>query len=163
MNSKSINIIRPTLVISKNTALNNIAQMTTKAEKSGVIFRPHFKTHQSSEIGEWFRDFCIRQITVSSVQMAEYFAEHGWSDITIAFPVNILEIENLRQLSKKINLNLLVESADTVRYLVKHLSTSYHPDLQTHSGTVGHGAGIIRRLPASSWTSPYFLSHLSRT
>jgi len=29
--------------------------------------------------------------------MAEYFARHSWNDITIAFPVNILEIANINR------------------------------------------------------------------
>lgn len=84
-------------------------------------FRPHFKTHQSMEIGEWFRAFGVNKITVSSVTMAEYFAANNWNDITIAFPVNIREINSINNLAKKTTLNLLVESVETVEFLVHNM------------------------------------------
>lgn len=114
-------ISKPTLLLNKQKALKNIERMTQKAQRSSVRFRPHFKTHQSAQIAEWFREFGIDAITVSSVEMAMYFAQHGWKDITIAFPVNILEIENINRLASSINLVLLVESKETVTFLAENL------------------------------------------
>ena len=81
----------PTLLIHKEKAERNIRRMADKAKRSCVIIRPHFKTHQSVEVGELFRQQGINQITVSSVSMAQFFATHGWDDITLAFPVNLRE------------------------------------------------------------------------
>ena len=103
-------IIEPTLLLDKKKCLKNIAEMTKKAERHKVTFRPHFKTHQSKEIGRWIRAFGVDKITVSSLKMAEYFAEDDWRDITVAFPVNLLEIKRINRLAAKIKLNLLVES-----------------------------------------------------
>ena len=69
--------------------------MAAKAKNNNIIFRPHFKTHQSKKVGEWFREEGVDKITVSSVSMAKYFIEHNWKDITIAFPFNILEIDDI--------------------------------------------------------------------
>jgi len=66
-------IKKPTLVLDENKCRSNIAMMAEKAKRSGVIFRPHFKTHQSVTIGNWFRDEGIENITVSSVTMASFF------------------------------------------------------------------------------------------
>ena len=52
---KEIN--RPTFVLDKQICLRNIEKMAKKASEHGLRFRPHFKTHQSAEIGEWFRSF----------------------------------------------------------------------------------------------------------
>jgi D-serine deaminase-like pyridoxal phosphate-dependent protein len=114
-------ITRPTLLIDKRRALVNIHQMSHKANQNEISFRPHFKTHQSARIGKWFRKEGISKITVSSVEMAAYFANYGWDDITIAFPVNILEISEINQLAKKIKLGLLVESNETIRFLGENL------------------------------------------
>lgn len=95
--------------------------MAAKAADAGVKFRPHFKTHQSAEVGCWFREAGVDSITVSSVSMAEYFAGNGWSDITIAFPVNIHEIDEINELAGKIDLNLLIESAETAEFLSQNL------------------------------------------
>jgi len=83
----------------------------------GLAFRPHFKTHQSAEIAEWFRKKGVNKCTVSSIDMAQYFANHGWEDITIAIPVNILEIDKIIELSKIIKLNLLVDQLETCQIL----------------------------------------------
>lgn len=114
-------IIRPTLVVDKKVCLRNLERMAKKAANLKLRFRPHFKTHQSAKIGEWFRLYGIEAITVSSVQMAEYFAANGWKDITVAFPVNILEIDNINRLASGIKLGLLVENTEAAGFLAKHI------------------------------------------
>ncbi|MFC1492431.1 alanine racemase [candidate division KSB1 bacterium] len=115
------NIIKPTLIINKERVQNNIKTMAEKAWFSGVRFRPHIKTHQNADIGYLFREAGIESITVSSIDMAKYFAGHGWKDITIAFPVNILQMEDLRNLAGTVKLGLLVESENTVRSIGEKL------------------------------------------
>jgi D-serine deaminase-like pyridoxal phosphate-dependent protein len=116
-----LNIIRPTLLIDETKCRHNIHNMKQKAERNGAIFRPHFKTHQSGVIGEWFRQAGVKAITVSSVEMAGYFVLHGWEDITIAFPVNLLEIDRINEYSKRIQLNLLLEDPETASLLSEKL------------------------------------------
>jgi D-serine deaminase-like pyridoxal phosphate-dependent protein len=111
-----VKIIRPTLLVDKEICLRNMERMAQKAAEHNLRFRPHFKTHQSLKIGKWFRQFGVEAITVSSVQMAEYFAGDGWNDITIAFPVNILEIDNINRLASGIKLGLLVENTKAATY-----------------------------------------------
>lgn len=115
-------IIRPTFIIDKNICLRNIERMVQKAKNNNLKFRPHFKTHQSAVIGNWFRDFGVHSITVSSVQMAEYFAANGWTDITIAFPLNILEMDNINRLAANIHLNLALENKQAAEVLSKKLN-----------------------------------------
>ncbi len=110
----------PTLLIDRSIVLQNIDRMIKKAIDSNVIFRPHFKTHQSEAIGEIFRSKGIEKITVSSVSMASFFAEKGWKDITIAFPLNILEMEQVNQLASAIQLNVLIESEYVASFLQKN-------------------------------------------
>jgi len=119
-----ISIKKPTLVLNSGICHENIRAMASKAAEKDVIFRPHFKTHQSAKIGEWFRAEEVTAITVSSVSMAQYFATHGWRDITVAFPVNLLEIDEINQLAAKIQLNLLIESVETACFLSSELKTS---------------------------------------
>jgi D-serine deaminase-like pyridoxal phosphate-dependent protein len=73
-----LNIKKPTLLLDSDICKRNISGMSAKALEQNVFFRPHFKTHQSAAIGEWFMDAGVTAITVSSVSMARYFAEHGW-------------------------------------------------------------------------------------
>jgi D-serine deaminase-like pyridoxal phosphate-dependent protein len=87
-----------------------------------VRLRPHFKTHQSAEIGTWFRAEGVDRITVSSLDMASYFADHGWDDITVAFPVNLREIDKINRLAAHVRLHLLVDAVSTVQRLAASLA-----------------------------------------
>ena len=121
---RKLNIQKPSLLIDKPRVLKNIEKMALKAKNAGISFRPHFKTHQSAEIGEWFKQHGVKAITVSSVDMAEYFVRAGWDDITIAVPVNVLEMNKINQLSKKVHLGLLVDSTETVKILENKIDNS---------------------------------------
>ena len=113
-------ITKPTLLLDEKKCRENIQLLVKKAQKNGVDFRPHFKTHQSIEIGNWFKELGVNKICVSSLDMASYFSK-DWNDITVAFPTNILEIDTINELSEKIQLNLLVESKETLYYLSENL------------------------------------------
>ncbi|MEE4310396.1 MAG: alanine racemase [candidate division KSB1 bacterium] len=117
-------ITSPTLLLDKNRVKRNIENMTRKADSKGITFRPHFKTHQSIEIGRWFRECGVHKITVSSVKMAHYFAADGWSDITIAFLVNPREIAEISSLAEYVSLGLLIDSLDALDPLVRKLKQS---------------------------------------
>src|SRR5512140_3613959 len=110
-------IVKPTLLVDESRVRGNIARMAEKARRQGVRFRPHFKTHQSVEIGEWFREEGVHQITVSSLDMAEYFAAAGWDDITLAFPVNLRQLPGLSSLAWRVRLGLLIESPESAAAL----------------------------------------------
>ncbi len=107
----------PTFLINEGICRNNIRKMAQKAKDSEVIFRPHFKTHQSAHIGKWFKEEGVSSITVSSVTMADYFARHGWKDIFIAFPFNIHEMDAVNHWASQIKLHLAVESERITRFL----------------------------------------------
>lgn len=113
----------PTLLLDEEKCRRNIRNMASLARENDVVFRPHFKTHVSREIGEWFREEGVNKITVSSLRMAEYFADGGWKDILVAFPVNILETETINRLAQKCVLSLLVESSDTLQFLSENLTS----------------------------------------
>lgn len=125
---------RPTLLLDQRKVRANIGRMAAKAKENDVGLRPHFKTHQSAEIGDWFRDFGVKAITVSSVDMAVAFAEAGWDDILVAFPVNLRQIEAINQLAGSIKLGLLVESADTAKRLDEMLTADVEIWLKIDAG-----------------------------
>lgn len=122
MSSLFDTIEKPTLLLDEAAARRNIQRMACRAKAAGAAFRPHFKTHQSAEIGEWFRSDGVTQITVSSVDMALYFARHGWTNITIAFPANLRQQRDLAALARQIHLGLLVESVETIQRLASVLN-----------------------------------------
>ncbi len=125
----------PTLLVDKEKCFTNIKFMSEKAIRHNLIFRPHFKTHQSHEIGKWYREFGVNKITVSSLCMADYFVSDGWNDITVAFPVNILEIDRINFLAEKIPLNILITSKDVVTILNKSLKHKINFFIKIDTGT----------------------------
>lgn len=117
-----MNITRPTLLLDEKRCRANIRRMVEKAKRNNIVLRPHFKTHQSHEVGRWFRQEGVNACTVSSVRMASYFAQDNWKDITVAFPLNHLEVAEINRLAKDIQLNLLAVNADSLQGLLPNLS-----------------------------------------
>ena len=109
--------------------------MVQKATDSNCDFRPHFKTHQSVTIGEWFREKDVSGITVSSVSMAEYFHKAGWNDITIAFPFFTAQIDGLIQLNQSCKLRLFVNNADDVHLLSESLKNEFRVYIELNTGS----------------------------
>lgn len=132
---------KPTLVVYPEICQENIRRMTGKAKRNGVNFRPHFKTHQSTQIGEWYRNEGVTNITVSSVSMAEYFADAGWNDITIAFPFNSLEIDKINALASRIQLNVIVSSLTAAENLVRLATQNLRVFIEVDAGY--HRSGIL--------------------
>lgn len=115
-------IRKPTLIVDLKRAERNIKRMLDKFKAKNIQFRPHFKTHQSQYIGELYRKEGVKKCTVSSVSMAQYFADAGWSDITIAFPANVLEAAAMNGLAEQVKLQILVDSIEKVELLASGIS-----------------------------------------
>ncbi len=126
-------ITQPTLLLDEKICRSNIQNMLEKAKKHDCVLRPHFKTHQSAEIGKWFLQAGITKCAVSSLGMALYFAQAGWKDITVAFPLNVLERDKVNELAEQIDLNLCIESTETAQIL---------------SGFIKHKVGVFIKVDA---------------
>lgn len=153
LNLNTLNITKPTLLLDKARALRNIERMARKAKSSNVSFRPHFKTHQSAGVAEWFRDQGVNAITVSSVDMASYFVDNGWNDITIAFPLNIRELDRVAKLAESIRLGVLVDSELAIQALSKSIKTSLHVWFKIDTG---YGRAGIK------WDNPDIIISLAK-
>lgn len=132
-------IDQPTLLLDSARARANIRHMAQKAREQGVRFRPHFKTHQSARIGEWFRAEGVEAITVSSVEMAEYFADAGWTDILIAFSANWHQTARMNRLAQRVRLGVLIESQETAQYLAGRISAGVDAWIKVDVGAARTG------------------------
>jgi len=132
-------ITEPTLLLNEDICKANIRRMVQKARSNGLAFKPHMKTHQSAAVGDWLRNSDIEAITVSSVKMAEYFATHGWRDITIAFPCNVRQIDRVNKLADKATVTLLINNLHAVEVLQKELENAVkaYIEIDTGSGRTG--------------------------
>lgn len=172
-NLNGMKINKPTLVVDLDRVEANIRRMATKMQDNGLIFRPHFKTHQSHFIARIFRKYGVEKCTVSSVSMAAYFAQDGWTDITIAFPANVLEAEEMNDLAARIQLNILVDSVEKVNLLASRISASVTLFIEVDTGYFRSGifhenvdemAKIIDAIISfRHFTFAGFLSHTGNT
>lgn len=135
-----IHIKQPTLLLDKKKCISNIENMLDRAKRCNLSFRPHFKTHQSAEVAEWFRELGVDKIAVSSLKMAQYFADNKWEDITVAMPINLREMDIVDELAGKIKLNILVESAESIHHLEAELNNKVNAYIKVDTGY--HRTGI---------------------
>lgn len=121
------------VLIDASRAQRNIERMQRKADSAGVTLRPHFKTHQSVDIGRWFRQAGTESIAVSSVSMAQQFERAGWRDILIAIPLNPRELSAVNQLAAGCTLTLTIENEAALAALSR-LSHQVHVMLEIDAG-----------------------------
>lgn len=128
-------ITRPTLLLDQKKMIANLERMLEKANRTGTELIPHFKTHQSKEIGQLFEERGVKKITVSSMKMAEYFDLHGWKDITVAFPFNPLEIDAANRLiGQGVLLTILVSDPSVIPLLYKRLQGKVNVLVEVDAG-----------------------------
>jgi len=125
---------RPQAVIFEDTCRQNIKKLVARAGKNNAACRPHFKTHQSHEVGKWFKDEGVSAITVSTPDMARYFSRDGWTDITIAFPFYKAQIQGIKELSSRSNLRLFVKTQEDCRFLSQSLNNPVDVMIEIDAG-----------------------------
>ncbi|MBS0011087.1 MAG: alanine racemase [Bacteroidales bacterium] len=127
-------ITGPQLMIDRKKCLANIEHISGKARDNNVVFRPHFKTHQSLTIGRWFREYGVDRITVSSLQMAAYFARDGWKDILVGIAYNPREYSLYEELSARCRLLATVSCPETARILAAQCRFPLEVMIKTDTG-----------------------------
>lgn len=154
----ALNSLRtPALLLDVDVLERNLQTMAERTDGLGVRLRPHIKTHKSVEVAERQRTLGARGITVSTLFEAEVFAEHGFDDITWAFPLVLSRLDQALTLAEHTTLRLVVDSEQAVDAL-ETAGKTVHVWLKIDCGY--HRAGVdptapqaeqlARRLAASS-------------
>lgn len=104
----------PALVVDLDKLEANIATMAEKTRRLGVSLRPHIKTHKCIEIAQMQQAAGCRGLTVSTLYEARVFADHGFDDLTWAFPLILNRMPEVRELAERLTLRLLVDSAAAI-------------------------------------------------
>lgn len=129
----------PALVIDLDKLEANIQRMADKCNQLGVSLRPHIKTHKCVEIARMQDEAGCQGLTVSTLHEARVFADHGFEDLTWAFPVILNRLAEVRELSEKVTLRLVVDSAEAVDALEAE-NHPFHVWLKIDCGY--HRAGV---------------------
>jgi len=130
----------PAFIVDKAIVQRNCDRMREKAHASGVIFRPHTKTHKTEEIARMQHGGAIGPVTVSTLAEGEFYADRGWRDITYAFPIAPDKLDRAAALASRIDrLNILIDHHDALR-AIEESGHSFDVFLKVDCGY--HRAGV---------------------
>ncbi len=129
----------PALLLDIDKLEANLGAMAARARALGVALRPHVKSHKCIEIGRMQRSLGATGISVATLEEARAFADHGFDDITWAFPLILSRTEEAMELAERVTLRIVIDSPDA---LVRLRGTGYpfHVWLKVDCGY--HRAGL---------------------
>jgi D-serine deaminase-like pyridoxal phosphate-dependent protein len=107
-------LVTPSLLLDRERLERNIRRLAERARKLGVVLRPHMKTAKSIDVARRIFPREPGPITVSTIAEAEYFAGHGFRDMTYAVglsPASALRAMELRRRTG-VDLQLLLDTVD---------------------------------------------------
>lgn len=107
----------PALILDLDRLERNLRRMGERAARLGVALRPHIKTHKCLEIARLQRDLGCSGLTVSTLHEARLFAEHGFDNLTWAFPVILTRLDEALEVARRVDLGLVVDSMEALTAL----------------------------------------------
>jgi D-serine deaminase-like pyridoxal phosphate-dependent protein len=114
----------PCLVVDRDVMDANLVAMASRARDLGVALRPHAKTHKCLEVARRQLAFGAVGLTVATVGEAEVFADAGFTDLFIAYPVWAAGVRGarLRALAERVALGVGVDSGEGVELMARVLA-----------------------------------------
>lgn len=104
----------PALLLDLEVLERNLRNMAERCRKLGVSLRPHIKTHKCVEIANGQRELGASGITVSTLHEGKVFADHGFEDLTWAFPLIPGRALEAARLAERARLGIVVDSAEAL-------------------------------------------------
>ena len=140
----------PALLLEEGRMKKNIARMREQLARLKVSFRPHVKTAKCVEAALAMCDGRTGPITVSTLREADYFADHGFTDILYAVGITSNKMEHVAALLKRgVKLTVILDSQDAANTLASQansLPTPLHALIEIDCD--GHRAGVLPESPA---------------
>src|SRR5690554_7195563 len=115
----SLTIDTPFLAVDIDVMDRNLQRAADDARRRGVALRPHAKTHKVPQIARRQLALGAVGLTLATVSEAEVFADAGFTDIFIAYPVWPSEARaaRLRALAERVSLRVGVDSVESAEAL----------------------------------------------
>ena len=105
----------PAVLIEQPRVLDNIDRMQEAADRRGIRMRPHAKTHKSPVVARWQIDRGAIGICCAKLGEAEVFADAGFTDIRVPYPINPIHAPRVLRLLERTNLSFIVDHLDVAR------------------------------------------------
>jgi len=99
----------PAILIDRATALRNLDRMQAAAAARGIRLRPHTKTHKSPVVARWQIDRGAAGICCAKLGEAEVFADAGFGDIRLPYPINPVNAPRVIALLDRTRLSFIVD------------------------------------------------------
>ena len=130
----------PCLVLDEGALDRNLARMSDRAIAAGVDLRPHCKTAKCVEVARRATAPHSGAIAVATLKEAEYFADHGFTDILYTVNLEPSKFGRIAALQRRgLAMSAVVDSVEAVQLLsasqeklVKPLSLYVELDSGTH-------------------------------
>ncbi|MGE5523101.1 MAG: DSD1 family PLP-dependent enzyme [Rhodospirillaceae bacterium] len=106
----------PALVLDEPRMLRNIERMRSHLASLGVAFRPHLKTCKSIDVARHMMTAPNGPATVSTLKEAEYFFDHGVSDLLYAVGIAPNKLPHVLALQARgARLRIILDNVDAAR------------------------------------------------
>ncbi|MEM7563443.1 MAG: alanine racemase [Pseudomonadota bacterium] len=118
----------PSLLLDAARFNANIIRMQKSADRLGVKLRPHLKTMKSANAAKALTEAGACGVTVSTLKEADYFLNHGFTDITYAVgmvPAILDDVANL--MTRGANLKIMTDSPQVAKVIASRSNDSGQP------------------------------------
>src|SRR5690242_3885878 len=116
--TSALEVDTPALLVDHDRLEANIGRFAWMASQAGVALRPHIKTHKTLEIAAMQVSTGAGGITCAKLSEAEIYADAGFDNIFVAYPVIGREkARRAAQLAQRCTLIVGVESAIGIQQL----------------------------------------------
>ena len=105
----------PAVLIDRPSVLANIDRMQEAADRRGIRMRPHTKTHKSPVVARWQIDRGAVGICCAKLGEAEVFAEAGFTDIRVPYPLNPVNAPRVMSLLERTRLSFVVDHGNVAK------------------------------------------------
>ncbi|MFD8786412.1 D-TA family PLP-dependent enzyme [Kitasatospora sp. NPDC059599] len=118
-----VEVDTPDVMVDLDVLERNIERMAAALRAKGLRLRPHAKTHKMPEIAARQLAAGAVGLTVATIGEAEVFAEHGATDLFIAYPLWIgpRQAERLRRLATTARIAIGTDSVEAAETAGRHL------------------------------------------
>ena len=139
----------PALLLEQGRMKNNIARMREQLARLKVGFRPHVKTAKCIQAALAMSGGQPGPITVSTLREADYFADHGFTEILYAVGITLNKMGHVAVLLKRgVKLTVILDSLDAAQALVRAAAALPMPiQALIEIDCDGHRAGILPESP----------------
>ena len=99
----------PAVLVESTTLTRNLSRMQAAANARGLRLRPHAKTHKSPRIAALQIERGAIGICCAKLGEAEVFADEGFADIRLPYPLNPANADRVFALAERVLLSFIVD------------------------------------------------------